>query len=289
VVLVADPELLRKIQRTDAANFLERPRRVPGGINPDPHRALMLGNLPVADWAQLRKILAPSFNTLSLKLMADSIISLVDKMMEGIPPSGAQVNFYETFQRLTLDIIGKTSFGIDSNILENPNDPLMAAVAAEFTKSTSSALIRLYLCFPEISFLLHPIRVWLERLRVWLGGSVSSALWTQGRRALASRIEYRPDLLQKLMSSNLSQDQIVANSVLFFEAAYETLSSSLAFIVHLLVHHRDVQENVRQELHVYLQDLGTFDFRVMSNFPYMDLVIKESLRLFPPQTTFIGR
>lgn len=106
----------------------------------------------------------------------------------------------------------------------------------------------------------------------------------------------RPDILQQLLDSHLSANplRVVANSVLFFEAAYETLSSSLAFIIHLLVKHEEVQELVREELAAVLGDKGgELDEVVEQNdlrkLKYLDMVVKEGLRLFPPQTTFIGR
>lgn len=287
VILIRDVKLLDIIQRNPL--FLDRPRRVPGGINPDPHRALMLGNLPVQKWYKLRKILGPSFNSLNLQEMTTSILTLIETMLDQIE-SNEEIDMYLKFKQLTLDLIGKVGFGLNSNVLENPNDPLLPAVAAEFSKSTNTMLVHMYLCFPEFAFILHPIRVFWERIRVYLGWSESSPLWKQGKNALTQRMgEKRNDLLQKLLNADLSPDQVVANSVLFFEAGYETLSSGLAFIVHLLVNHSNVQARLRQELNEYLAEHSAIDFRVLNNLPFMNLVIKESLRLFPPQTTFIGR
>jgi cytochrome P450 family 3 subfamily A len=92
-----------------------------------------------------------------------------------------------------------------------------------------------------------------------------------------------------LIKARLYPEQIVANSVLFFEAAYETLSSSLGFITHLLVQHPSVQERLSEELTKFLESHVSLDYEAFSELKYLDAVIHEALRIFPPQTTFIGR
>jgi len=170
---------------------------------------------------------------------------------------------------------------------------------AEFSKTTNSTLVRFYLCFPEISDILQPIRKLYQWLKTFFQNSESSALWNHGKEVLRKRrgqmgstTDYSTgcDLLQLLIKSDLTDDQIVANSVLFFEAAYETLSGSLGFIIHLLVNHPRVQEKLRQELEDFVQEFGKLEtYDVMTKLKYLDAVVKEGLRLYPPQTTFIGR
>lgn len=82
VILTADPELIHKINCEHKSNFLDRPRRVPGGINPDPKRALMLGNLPVPKWQVLRKTLAANFSNKNLHAMISPINELTDRLLQ---------------------------------------------------------------------------------------------------------------------------------------------------------------------------------------------------------------
>jgi hypothetical protein len=103
--------------------------------------------------------------------------------------------------------------------------------------------------------------------------------------------EERVDILQQLTSSKLREHplRVVVNSVLFFEAAYETLSSSTAFLIHLLTNHTHIQKKVRDELRLVMGGDTELNYAHLKELKYMEQVIKEALRMFPPQTTFIGR
>jgi len=221
------------------------------------------------------------------------------------------IDTYPLYQSLALDIIGKTGFGLDCNIQENPQDPLHAAVQAEFSKSpNSSCLTMIYLCCPEFAPALQKFRVaWLGlKQKMFNFSPTNSPLWDQAYRGLTDRLntqtadenEPQPkDLLASLIKAHLSSDSIAANSVLFFEAAYETLSSSLAFCSHFLANHPETQKICRDELmNRWTQvreaskindDEDLLWFETIKCMPQLDAVIKETLRIYPPQTTFIGR
>ncbi|RWR99513.1 cytochrome P450 3A24-like protein, partial [Dinothrombium tinctorium] len=51
-----------------------------------------------------------------------------------------------------------------------------------------------------------------------------------------------PSLENKKLMKQMNDDEIVANTVLFFEAGYETTSTALAFVIHVLVNNEDIQE-----------------------------------------------
>ncbi|CAL8129570.1 unnamed protein product [Orchesella dallaii] len=294
VILLAEPSLIHTIQTNH--DFLDRPRRVPGGINPDPKRAKMLGNLGVSDWKNLRGILDKAFSPQKLKGMSHHVAALVNVFMSRIAPNDdVSINFYPLYQDLTLDLIGKTGFGLDSDIQMNPNDELKKAVDQEFSKSTGTFLLKLFLCFPEIQCVLQPIRVLLEKAKHWMGFGGHSELWNLGRNAVLQR-KNQPqadatDLLQVMLDSGrLDETSIVANSVLFFEAGFETLSAGLAFITYLMIKHPEVQEDVRNEIRDILKGSGgKMDCFHLKQFRILDAAIQEALRMFPPQTTFIGR
>lgn len=304
VIIATDLSLLEKIQGSMASHYLDRPRRVPGGINPDPKRAQMLGNLKVPEWTQLRRILNKGFSPAKLQEMWVDARDLVGVFMNQLPlsigtPHSRPLDFYSLYQNLTLDLIFKTGFGINSNAQENPDAALKRAVEQEFSKSTSTSILKAFLCFPELRWILLPIRVALEKLKQCLGMGPHTELWDLGyqtveERVTLSDVHTRPpsDLLHLMVSSGLlSKTAIVANSVLFFEAGFETLSTSLAFITHLLMTHLEVQQNVRNEIRDQLQNSEGHleNLNMLSNFPYLSAVIKEALRMYPPQTTFIGR
>lgn len=289
--------MVREVQESNAAIFLERPRRVPGGINPDPNRAKMLGNLPVPEWKKLRQILSTSFTPLKLKTMEDDLNSLITDLMNQLfqQTHRKETDLYPLFQNFTLELIGRTGFGVHLNFLQNTNNyPLKAEVENEFSKSPTSFLVKLCLCFPEF-WILQWIRTVLPMLKDRVGIKKRSALWDLCLEALSIRTESgrkRYDILQTMLDSSLQSDhiKIVANSVLFFEAAYETLSAGLAFTFNLLINNPDAQHKLRQEIqNVLKNNAGQLSSEEIKQMKYLDAVIKEALRMYPPQTTFISR
>src|SRR5699024_1117401 len=85
----------------------------------------------------------------------------------------------------------------------------------------------------------------------------------------------------------LSTDEVVATSIIFYEAGYETTSTALGFIAHVLVNHPDIQEKVRQEVIQLYAEEGKFDYNTVNKLTYMQQVINETMRFYPPVTTFV--
>jgi cytochrome P450 family 6 len=261
----------------------------------------MLANLEVREWKEMRKVLSPGFSPFKLKSMVPQVSSLIQVFLQNVERmAGSSVDFYPLFQGLTLDIIGRTGFGVESDIQTNLNDPLHLAVQEEFAKSPSSRLVQFCLAFPEFSFILQPLRLLWHKIST--KSRSSSALWDLGKRIVEERLNSppRPDLLQLLIQSHFASSdslKVVANAVLFFEAAYETMSSCCGFLVHFVVNHQEVQERLRKEIEDCMEEdtsgnnpstiLNSYEF--IQKLDLMTAVMKETLRILPPQTTFISR
>lgn len=73
----------------------------------------------------------------------------------------------------------------------------------------------------------------------------------------------------------------------FVFEGYDTTMTALTFILFMIACHESVQEKLYDEIKG-LAINGDRDFHLYSKLKYMDRVIKESLRLYPP-VPFIGR
>ena len=62
-------------------------------------------------------------------------------------------------------------------------------------------------------------------------------------------------------------------------AAMDTTSNAMARILSLLSQHPDVQEKIRAELRDAFRDQEELDYDNLSSLPYLDAVIKETLRV----------
>ena len=80
----------------------------------------------------------------------------------------------------------------------------------------------------------------------------------------------------------LTDDEIVAQSVVFLLAGHDTTAGTLALVCYHLATNLDVQERLRQEIDGVLsgaEDVPSYD--TMQELPYLDMVISETLRLCP--------
>ena len=80
----------------------------------------------------------------------------------------------------------------------------------------------------------------------------------------------------------LNDEEIVWNAYVFLLAGYETTSTALAYTTHCLSLYPDIQEQVYQEVVEKIGLEADLTYEKVLELQYMDLVINESLRLYPP-------
>uniref|UniRef100_A0A8C2BAX3 Thromboxane-A synthase n=1 Tax=Cyprinus carpio TaxID=7962 RepID=A0A8C2BAX3_CYPCA len=78
----------------------------------------------------------------------------------------------------------------------------------------------------------------------------------------------------------MTEDEIVGQSFIFLLAGYETSSNTLAFTCYLLALHPECQKKLQEEVDEF------FSRHVSQDLNYLDMVICESLRLYPPAFRF---
>jgi len=91
------------------------------------------------------------------------------------------------------------------------------------------------------------------------------------------------------MSELLNDDGIVANAALFILAGFESTQGLLLFVAYNLALHQDIQDKLRAEIEKVLEESGgRFNYDAIAKLYYLDMVINETLRYFPP-APFIDR
>ena len=82
--------------------------------------------------------------------------------------------------------------------------------------------------------------------------------------------------------TRLADDEIIAQSVIFLLAGFETSTNTLAFTLFLLATNPDIQEKLRTEIKEAMASGARKPlYDVVQNIEYLDCVIKESQRVFP--------
>ena len=80
----------------------------------------------------------------------------------------------------------------------------------------------------------------------------------------------------------LTDNEILAQSWLFLLAGYETTSTGITFCFYELALNTDIQQKLYEELQTAVDSSGQFDCEKLWKLEFLDAVIAETLRLYPP-------
>ncbi|GFS94156.1 cytochrome P450 3A24 [Nephila pilipes] len=338
VVLVADVDLLKKIQVSDFHKFINRanlvrgdPEKKNGKVKRVEGQSQSLVALRDKRWKEIRSIITPSFTASKMKQMAPIMNSAIDSLVENVEKkstSGDSFDIYPLFQGLTMDVIGRTAFGIQTDAQNNPDDPLLRSSKILLSRDIRNPINLLAISFRSLTTFWNKLNQFNLMMKN-KGTNPFTELIESVKTVIAMRRDKkesrRQDLLQlmidaeiddlknvtsedltatggtdnsekqsKSSSSNklirrMTDADILDNSVLFFIAAYETTSTALAFTTHFLIHYPEAQDKIRAEVQNLLETEGELDYYSVNKLQYLDQVLHESLRMYPPVYLFISR
>ena len=224
---------------------------------------------------QQRRLVQPAFHKHHVESYADVMVQLTQQMLADWQP-GIELNIAQAMQQLTLRIIVKTLFNVDS-----------PAQAAQLGHAFNEVINN------------SPTRFRRQRLRIDLPFTAYGRR-RAGIRALDDfiydliaqrRQEGRDtgDILSMLLKAhdegNTMTDKQVHDQVLTFIAAgHETAQNTLSWTFYLLSQHPAVREKLLTELHSVLSGRAP-TVANLPNLPYLEWVINESWRIYPPAWT----
>ncbi|MDX2075553.1 MAG: cytochrome P450 [bacterium] len=232
-------------------------------------------SLEGANHKRHRLIMQPAFHARQVQSYTSMVVNYTQSWLK-LRKEGEVLDIVPSFANLMLDVVVGTFFSTSLAQTENIRTAL---------KSFSSAL-DLQIRSPI------PLPKWLPTK---LNRTVEHALNTLNHivyALLKERREMRhlpPDLLTALITSvdeetgkPLTDDEIRDEIATIFFAGYETTTTTLAWIWYLLTTHPHVLDKLRTEI-IQTDTTATVSRR---QFPYMDAVIKETLRLYPAAWLF---
>ncbi|XP_035214390.1 cytochrome P450 3A19-like [Stegodyphus dumicola] len=266
-----------------------------------------------------------------MKQMAPIINDAVDSLINNVERksnAGESFDIYSMYQGLTMDVIGRTAFGIQTDVQNDPNDPFIRSARVLLSDDIRNVLAIIAASFRELD------RLWfyVNRIRFMFknkGKNPMTELLESVKKVINLRRKNkesrRNDLLQLMLDAKtdetstvttddltakdnidttenqttgsssgkiirqMTDAEIISNSLLFFLAGYETTSNALAFTTHFLLNYPEIQDKVREEVLQLLKSENELDYYSVNKLQYLDNVLHESLRLYPPVHLFVSR
>ncbi|XP_069676306.1 cytochrome P450 9e2-like [Periplaneta americana] len=308
IILVCDPELIKAVAVKDFEFFTDRNTTI--FENGDPLWTNILVNRKGPAWRDMRSTLSPAFTSSKMKMMfklvsdcCQQFVNFLDGCYENTPAKDYIIQkdgdmlileLKDFYTRYTNDVIATTAFGLGVDSLRQPKNEFftMGQQASNF------GALRIFL------FFLMP-RV-LQRLGVSLiPGKIADFFRVIVKDTILTRERegiVRPDMIHLLMQAKkgtlqeedstehqksdktkFDDEDIVAQAVMFFFAGFDTSSTLMSFLTYLLAVHPDMQARLQKEIDDTLKEgNGKFTYEALNSMKYLDMVVSETLRLYPP-------
>ena len=229
---------------------------------------------------QQRRLVQPAFHKHRVEGYADTMVHLTEEMLEQWQP-GSEVDISREMQQLTLRIILKALFNLDS---PTQSASLGRAITTVITNSIrnfgSVRRLRLDLPFTRYGRMMAGKR----ELDTFVYDLIKQ------RRADGRDVgDVLSMLLQAQDEGNTMTDKQIHDQVFTFIAAgHETARNTMSWTFYLLSQHPHVLAKLLAELHTVLQGRSP-SVDDLPNLPYLDWVINESWRVYPPAWILIRR
>lgn len=189
-----------------------------------------------------------------------------------------------------MDVILQCAFGMKADAQNNPDDP---AITAAKRSINGTALQRAILA----ALSLIPFRDKIAKVFPSLLTRDMKDLMDIARHIVSMKNQTesstpRKDLLDVMLlaaqdptlpdSKKMTVDEVLAQSVIFLIAGYETTSTTLGFVCYSLATNADIQEKLQKEIDSVWDDESKMpSYETVNELPYLDMVISETLRLYP--------
>lgn len=271
VAIVSDPAMAQHILVDNAKSYSKQTRGY------DALRKMLGNGLVTSEgsfWLRQRRISQPAFHREKLAGLSSIMQRDTDDMLARWTLDGRAFDFADEMMKLTMRIIGEALFSLD---VSGDSDRAGAAIT-ELVHQAKHRTVSL-LNWPDM--VPTPMNLRFQGAKTTLDALIYGVI--QGRRAG----EAKPDLLSMLLETideetgeRMNDTQLRDELLTMFSAGHETTSTALAWTMYELLLHPEVDATLRAEL----SSVGgaPVSLEKMMRMPYLDAVLKESMRLHPP-------
>ncbi|XP_014488280.1 PREDICTED: cytochrome P450 9e2-like [Dinoponera quadriceps] len=289
VVLLRDTELIRDVMVKDFEHFPDHRSFANEEIDPlfSKNIAALRGNR----WKEMRNTLSPSFTASKMKVMFELVSKCAREFTEYLtdhPELCSSIDTKDAFRRYTTDVIATSAFGISVNSMKDRNNEFFTrgVETTKFGGFSNMMKFMLYRASPRLAKALG-FQLILPDTSKFFKRIVAETIKTREEQGIV-----RPDMIHLLMQARskegpnvpeMTLEDIVAQAFIFFLAGFDTSATLMCFLAHELAVHRDIQDRLFEEVELHFAEgNGEISYEAVSKMTYMDMVVSEALRKYPP-------
>lgn len=233
-------------------------------------------------WRRQRRLAQPAFHRKRIENYAETMVAYTQRMLKDWR-AGEERNVHHDMMRLTLEIVAKTL--VDADIADDAEEvgDALGTIMAHFSDQGSGVFLRM---LPDS--VPTPSNLRFRRANKRLEELVYGIIEERRRSGRDTG-----DLLSMLLhardedGSHMSDKQLRDELMTIVMAGHETTAIALSWTFYLLGKHPVVEEKLHAELEETLEGRPPA-VEDLPHLPYLDAVIKESMRIYPPAWA-IGR
>lgn len=285
VALVVSPDLCHQILSKQHNLFRksDRDMRIMGSL---------LGNglVTINDHAshkKHRKLVQPGFHFRRIQDYAETMIDYASAYHQAWA-DGEVRDINDDMFKLSMYIVSKTLFDINMNSMSDGASQI--GLAIHRFQEISDKRFHQPLLSPK--WLPTKANREVDTIRTFLDETVEQMI--NERRSSDGGLNDKGDLLSMLLNSTyedgseISRSHLMDELITLFVAGHETTSNALTWTFYLVAKHPEVQQRLQAELDDVLSGKAP-TFEDLEKLSYTEMVIKESMRLYPPAWTLNSR
>lgn len=277
---VNQPRLIREVLVTKHKNFC-RPKWITQPLSKIDGNGLVLSDGDF--WLRQRRLVQPAFASRRFEPYANATVEYTQQMIDRWS-SGGSLNIADEMTRLTLRIIAKTLFGVELSDQVEQLGEAVRVVAETFVAEAG-----------------NPVHLpdWMplpgKRRKRWAIRTLDQLVRGIIRQRRASGQEFE-DLLTMLLLAvddegdgrGMTDEQARDEAITLFNAGHDTTAAALAWVWYMVASHRAIEDRLIEEIDAALGGNAP-TLADVGRLPYVEMVIKESLRLYPPTWSLVPR
>uniref|UniRef100_A0A4W4DLZ4 unspecific monooxygenase n=1 Tax=Electrophorus electricus TaxID=8005 RepID=A0A4W4DLZ4_ELEEL len=278
ILMVLDQEMIKAIMVKECYSVFTNRRET----NMDLAGPFADGITIVKDekWKRIRGSLSPFFTSGKLKEVQHCKEEAI-KIKDVLAP-------------YSMDVVASSSFSVDIDSINNPNDPFVTHIKKIFSFSFFSPLFLIITLFPFVVPLLAKLGVTLfSKSSVDFFYSALKKIKDQHNND-NSRVDFLQLMIQSQISDSqaeqasnehlskgLTDHEILSQSFIFILGGYETTSVTLTYLLYNVVTNPDCMTKLVEQIDKVFPLDAPMTYDTLMKFEYLDMVINESMRLLP--------
>lgn len=234
-------------------------------------------------WQMHRKLLNPSFNNLTIQPFIPVFDAKSKILVDTLRSETGVFDLLPFINHCVLDLICETSTGVKMNFQKNQNLGYIKAMSNMFKivmERTSTPWLH-----PD--FLYKMSSVYREAIKnIKITDSFIDDIFKCNEEKMNSSMEksnkfFIDQLMDFHQTGILSKEEVVGSIQTIIIAGSETTAHGAAYAMLLLAMHPEIQNKLFDEINTILPEGSDLTLDNINELKFLDMVIKESLRLFP--------